>query len=125
MRMDATSLWECAIQAEETTTCGWALYSTNQLDQETLATEISKQVGRPVMACWRIISSGLQGNKLVSKRGQNDELRALHFECDVKDVLVVMPQLEKIYSLSGDGTYPLGFKLQLIPIINKVSNPRT
>ncbi len=37
---------------------------------------------------------------------------------------MVIPQLERIYSSTGDGTYPLGIKLQLIPIINKVSNPR-
>ncbi len=36
-----------------------------------------------------------------------------------------MPHLEQIYSLTGEGTYLLGVKLRLIPIINKVSNLRT
>ncbi len=54
---------------------------------------------------------------MVSKKdtGQNDEDRALHFECDAKDVRIVMSHLERIYSLDGDGNYSLGTKLCLIP----------
>ncbi len=39
------NLSECAIQAEEVYTCGWALYSTNQIDWEALVVDISNQAG--------------------------------------------------------------------------------
>ncbi len=106
-------------------TCGWALHLMDQLDQETLVAEISNWVGHPITAHWRIISSGLQGNVVVSKGGQNDDIQALHFECDAKDIPVVIPHLKRIYSSTRDATYPQGIKLRLIPIINKVSNPKT
>ncbi len=44
------NLWECTIQANKTAQCGWALYSTNQIDQEALVADISKWISHPVAA---------------------------------------------------------------------------
>ncbi len=70
------------------------------------------------------ISSGLQG-KSAEERSTKNEVQALYFECDAKDVPVVMPFLERIYSSTGVGTYLLGTKFRLILVIDKVMIPRT
>ncbi len=65
------------------------------------------------------------GNRGIRNQGKSDsykpkEVWALHFECDLKDVDVVMPALQKIYSSLGERKFPLGIKLGLIPEFNKL-----
>ncbi len=87
--------------------------------------EISKRICLPVAARWQIISSSVRPNSQVNKDRQNKGVQALHFECDVKDVPVVVLYLEFIYSSTRDGSYPLWVELRLIPLIDKVHNLRT
>ncbi len=53
--------------------------------------------------------------RLEGKPIHQDEVRALHFECNAKDQHIVKPTLKRIYSSTGEGEYPLRIKLCLIP----------
>ncbi len=56
------------------------------------------------------------------KRNPQDNVRALHLKCDVRDYAIVKPVLEEMYSLLKDGKYPLEIKMCLILEINTVTN---
>ncbi len=95
-------LWPCSIQAEETKTCGWALHSTNQLDQEALSDEISKGIRRRVARRWRIASTGVRTSRMERRPKQQDEVRDLHFEINAKNIHIGIPMLERIHGSTGD-----------------------
>ncbi len=80
------------------------------MDQDSFVKELSECVEHPVAAHWHVISTGFQSIGSKNDLGQNDKVRSLHFERDLKDVPVVMPQQERIYCLSEEGDYPLGIK---------------
>ncbi len=107
------SLWEAAIQSESTENCRWAQYSTNQMNWEALMEELSRRIGQTVVARWQIILMGIRGprNQGKSQFQKSEEVWALHFECDSQDADVVTPTLQRSYSSSGEGNYPLGIKL--------------
>ncbi len=64
-------------------------------------------------------ASQLDGNEDAERI---DDIQALHFDCDAKDILVVILQLKQISSSSSEGNHPLEIKIPLIPLINKVDN---
>ncbi len=72
-------LCPAAIQAEETKTCRWALYSTNQMNREALTDEISRRIGLRVAMRWRIISTGKKTTRPKGQSHKTDEVRAIHF----------------------------------------------
>ncbi len=78
------------------------------MNQKALTAELLEQVGFPVVACWRTISVGFWDNLLDGKNdvGRYDDIQALHFECDTKDIPVVMPQLEKCTAWPEKKTNP-------------------
>ncbi len=49
-------------------------------------------------------------------------MQAVHFHCDVQDAPMVSPELQWLYSSTGDGNHLLGIKLCLIPDITKMIN---
>ncbi len=70
---------------EVTENCRWAPYSTNQLNRGALTEEILKQIGKNVAARWRIILAGIfptRGKGKLQKE-KPEEVRVLHFECNV------------------------------------------
>ncbi len=55
-------LWELEIHTQDTKTCGWTLYLTIQINQETVTMEILKRVGWTVAARSKIIFVGFQAS---------------------------------------------------------------
>ncbi len=56
LSQERMGMWESAIQEEETKTHGWALYSTNQMNQDALFLEISQELVKLFHYAGRLLS---------------------------------------------------------------------
>ena len=106
------------IQAEHQFVIGWALYSTNTMDTTKLQQELEQRLGFPVHARWQIINTG--NNRDLKKE---DMHRALHFRVDQDLQDQALDMLEEMYS-SGAKSFPLGYKMRLIPQKERMLNPK-
>jgi hypothetical protein len=106
------------IQAEHQFVVGWALYSVNTMDATKLQQELEQLMGFPVQARWQIINTG--NNKDLK---DSEKHRALHFRVDQSLQEQALDILEEIYS-SRAKTFPLGYKMRLIPQKERMLNPR-
>jgi hypothetical protein len=113
--------WPRAIQAEETVTIGWLLYSTRSMDLNVLQDKLLTDDPRlEVGLRWRLISLGQTGP--IPKEQQ---VRAIHVEADKNQVDTVKPILYQIYGTSSQGPFPNGVKMRLVPEITPLMGPHS
>lgn len=109
-----------ALQVERAVCIGWLMYSDLDTDCEMLAQEIFKMCGAKVGLRYRAISV-----KTSMKLTPAQLVKAVHVEIDKRYISMDQDRLEILYSVNGNGPFPLGRKFRLVPQIQDITNPRS
>jgi len=118
-KSEGHGLYERALQAENTVTVGWLLYSTRSMDLPSLTEAIAaSDPALEVGLRWRLISLGRQGAIPVEH-----QVRAIHVEVDKTKLAVIKSRLYRIYGSNSNGPFPNGIKLRLVPEITPQMGP--
>ena len=91
------------------------LYSTRNMDKETLQAALSKKIGTPLSLRWMRINDGSPWQK---GRNTVDDPRALHIECAAVHSHYVESKIRQLYG-SNKKKFPLHIRLGFIPAITK------
>ena len=115
-------LYKRGLQVPECTCIGWLLHSTNEINKEELALQLSSYVNTPVDVRWRAIYTGSG-----FKRGQVSDdgpVRALHIEVAQDAARSAKSLLRKMYGVNPDPHTPpvLGLRMRLVPEVNRLTN---
>jgi hypothetical protein len=142
LKEQSSGLWMRQLQTDRTHLVGWALYSTNQMNELLLGAAIEVKTGVAVSIRWRMISTGQRGqipvneqvkalhlevawkdyNKSVSRL---QSVKALHLEVAWKDYNKSVSRLQSVYKSNNSNDLPLGIKLCIIPEMNQLTNTTT
>jgi hypothetical protein len=122
MQNQQFGLYPRSVQAENISGVGWLLYSTKEVNCTALKDAIEKRLGNKYeIGCrFKMISLGVRG--AVAKENQ---VKAIHIECDSADQFDVKVALSKIYASEKNDDYPNGIRLRLVPEINSMIAPDT
>jgi hypothetical protein len=97
-------IYRCTLQAERSTTIGWAYMSTQYTDKESLAEALTKKLKIPIGLQWRVITTdGTAVNK-----SSKDLIRAMHFVVEDKDIQYAKYKLSELYHHKKTDGFPLG-----------------
>ena len=114
-------LYYRGIQVPETACLGWLLFSTNEMNKQELARQLSEFVGTQVDLRWRVIYTGSGFKREASSDGP---VKALHLEVAADDAKAAKALLRKMY-----GTVPdpdclpvLGLRFCLCPEITRLTS---
>lgn len=107
-----------SIQAPYVVMLGWLLYSTRQMDADTLAKAISTRARATVSLRWMRINDG---SKFDKTRNTKDDPRALHVECAQQNEEQVADTLRTIYG-SLSTKFPLKVRLRFVPAFTNLVN---
>jgi hypothetical protein len=80
------------LQAEKTTTIGWAYMSTKHTNKQTLAEALANMIRIPVGLQWRMITT----STAISKLKEEQKVRAIHFEvedCDITYAKMILNEV--------------------------------
>ena len=115
-------LYKRGLQVPETTCLGWLLYSTNEMNKDEIAQQLTLYLGTPVDVRWRAIYTGSG-----FKRGtptDDGPVRALHIEVSSDSAKVSRPLLRKMYGTTPDPQVQpvLGIRMRLTPEVNRLTN---
>ena len=115
-------LYPRSVQAENIAGVGWLLYSTKEINCAALQASIETRLGNKYeIGCrFKMISLGRRG--AVPKENQ---IKAIHIECDAADQFDVKVSLSKIYASEKNDDYPNGIRMRLVPEINSMISPET
>ena len=115
-------LYYRGIQVPETICLGWLLYSTNEMNKNELARELTTSIGTQVELRWRAIYTGSGFKKGASL--DDGPVRALHIEVALDDAKQAKTLLQKMYGVSPDPAFPpvLGIRMRLTPEISRLTN---
>jgi hypothetical protein len=119
-------IYKKMLQVEETIEIGWLLYSTMQMDKESLAYEFWNHFGIEVGLRWKVIGDGLRG-----KTDESTKVRALHVEVSKANCMankyLLIKKLGKDYT-GASSSFPNGIRLRfcklLIGAINHVEKQK-
>jgi len=120
LKEQSSRLWMRQLQTDRTHLVGWALYSTNQMNELLLGAAIEAKTGVAVSICWRMISTGQRGQIPV-----NEQVKALHLKVAWKDYNKSVSRLQSVYKLNNSNDLPLGIKLRIVPEMNQLTNTTT
>jgi len=119
LRSEGHGLYERTIQAENSVTLGWLLYSTRSIDLPSLKEAIeASDPELEVGLRWRLISLGTTGAIPVEQ-----QVRAIHIEVDKSRIGVIKPRLYRLYGSTSSDPFPNGVKLRLVPEITPQMGP--
>ena len=111
------------LQAENTETIGWLLYSTYANDAGALAEDMYDKFQIQVGLRWMTISSGTRG-----KIPPNQQVKALHVEAIKSEKSTIKKALLKIYSRiswSRNTDLPSGMKLRFVTMRKDATSPHS
>jgi hypothetical protein len=111
-------LFRRTLQAEKTTTIGWAYMSTKHIYKQILAAAITETLQVPVGLQWRVVTTGAGFNNVA----EEDKVRAIHFEVEDCDVAYAKRELGEIYHHKRTDGFPLGMKFRFMPMYANVPN---
>jgi hypothetical protein len=112
-------LYERALQATETVTIGWLLYSTREMDLVSLKAAIEAVDPQlEVGLRWRLISLGKQGAIPADQ-----QVRAIHIEVDKSKLYILKPILFGIYDHRSSGPFPNDVKMRIVPDLTLQMSP--
>jgi hypothetical protein len=106
------------LQAEKTTTIGWAYMTTKHTNKQTLAEAITQKIRIPIGLQWRVITTGMAGGKIKDK----DKVRAIHFKVEDCDIQYAKRILNEMYHHSQTDGFPLEMKFRFMPLFANVPN---
>jgi hypothetical protein len=106
------------LQAEKTTTIGWAYMSTKHTNKQTLAEAITEKIRIPVGLQWRMITTG----QAISELTEEQKVRAIHFEVEDCDITYAKKILNEVYHHSKTDGFPLGMKFRFMPMYANIPN---
>jgi hypothetical protein len=106
------------LQAEKTSTIGWAYMSTKHTNKQSLAEAITQKIQIPVGLQWRMITTGVAFSELKEEQ----KVRAIHFEVEDCDVQFAKKILNDLYHHSKTSGFPLGMKLRFMPMYANIPN---
>jgi hypothetical protein len=106
------------VQAEKTTTIGWAYMSTKQTNKNSLAEAITQKIKIPIGLQWRVITTGMAGANIK----EEDKVRALHFEVEDCDIQYAKRTLNDMYHHSQTEGFPLEMKFRFMPMFSSIPN---
>jgi hypothetical protein len=101
LRGNRMGLWRGSIDAEQVSEIGWLLYSTCQQDEKHLAHLLSSLTGKTIGARWRVIHSTTAARKQKGPHdGRNNNVRAIHLECETSMLQYAKPIVAHLYRSS-------------------------
>jgi hypothetical protein len=106
------------LQAEKTTTIGWAYMSTKHTNKQALAEAITKKIQIPIGLQWRVVTTGMAGVMVK----EEDKVRAIHFEVEDCDVQYAKRTLNELYHHSQTEGFPLEMKFRFMPLYSSIPN---
>lgn len=116
-------LYPRSVQAENISCIRWLLHSsTRSINCKNLQDAISKRFDdKYEVGCrYCMISLGRRG-----KVPKENQVKAIHIECDSADQFELKIALSKIYASSKNEDYPHGIRMRLVPEINYMISPET
>ena len=81
LKENQMAIYKNQLQVEETAQQGWLLYSTQALDNETLANAIEAEIGVKVALRWKYINF----SKYITDDSKRKKWSATHIKVDLKD----------------------------------------
>jgi hypothetical protein len=111
-------IYRCTLQAEKSTTIGWAYMSTQYTDKESLAEALTKKLKNPIGLQWRVITT--DGTPAI--KSSKDMIRAMHFVVEDKDVQYAKYKLTELYHHKKIDGFPLGMRFRFMPMFNRLPN---
>jgi hypothetical protein len=106
------------LQAEKTTTIGWAYMSTKNTNKQALAEAIIQKIRIPVGLQWRVITTGMSGGEIK----EDEKVRAIHFEVEDCDIQYAKRILNEMYHHSQTEGFPLEMKFRFMPLFANIPN---
>jgi hypothetical protein len=106
------------LQAEKTTTIGWAYMSTKNTHKQILAEAITQKIKIPIGLQWRVITTGMAGTEIK----EDDKVRAIHFEVEDCDIQYAKKVLNEMYHHSQTEGFPLDMKFRFMPMFSNIPN---
>jgi hypothetical protein len=108
------------LQAEKTTTIGWAYMTTKNTNKLALAEAITQKIRIPIGLQWRVITTGMTGGDIK----QEDKVRAIYFEVEDCDIQYAKRTLNKMYHHSQTEGFPLEMKFRFMPLYANILNTK-
>ena len=120
LKDEGHGLFTRSIQAENLVDVGWFVYSSWEMEAESLASAISNHIQIEIGLRWKMISLGTR-NKIPVEQ----QVRALHIEVSVENRLAAQKALLAVYGRHNSGTYPNGIRLKFALPIGAAYNLNT
>ena len=120
LKDEGHGLFTRSIQAENLVDVGWFVYSTWEMEAESLAAAISSHIQIEIGLRWKMISLGTR-----DKIPLEQQVRALHIEVAVENRLAAQKALLAVYGRKNSGNYPNGIRLRFALPIGAAYNLNT
>ena len=120
LKDEGHGLFTRSIQAENLVDVGWFVYSTWEMEAESLAAAISTHIQIEIGLRWKMISLGTRDKIPVEQ-----QVRALHIEVSVENRLSAQKALLAVYGRKNSGDYPNGIRLRFALPIGAAYNLNT
>jgi hypothetical protein len=111
-------IYKCVMQAEKFTTIGWAYMLTQYTHKDSLAQALKETLGIQIALQWQLITTDVPLAKLPTKQ----LARALHFIVEDGNVEYAKQKLSDMYNGEKYNNFPLGMRLQFMPMFARVPN---
>ena len=120
LKDEGHGLFTRTLQAENLVDVGWFVYSTWEMETDSLAAAISDFIKIEIGLRWKMISLGIR-----ERIPQEQQVRALHIEVAVENRLAAQRALLAVYGRKNTGTYPNGIRLRFALPIGAAYNLNT
>ena len=120
LKDEGHGLFTRTLQAETLVDVGWFVYSTWEMEAESLAAAISQHIKIDIGLRWKMISMGTR-NQIPAEQ----QVRALHIEVAVENRLAAQKALLAVYDRKTTGSYPNGIRLRFALPIGAAYNLNT
>jgi hypothetical protein len=106
-------LYEKSLQVENSIVVGWAYMSTDKINRDEFAEEISHWCGFPVGLQWRNVTHYGQSKRFV---------KAIHFDVEKKHASHDRRVLGALYEYKRKAGWPFGMRMRFVPELNHGAN---
>ena len=120
LKDEGHGLFTRTLQAENLVDVGWFVYSTWEMEADSLAAAISKFISIEVGLRWKMISLGTR-----ERIPPDLQVRALHIEVAVENRMAAQKALLAVYGRKNSGSYPNGIRLRFALPIGAAYNLNT
>ena len=120
LKDEGHGLFTRTLQAENLVDVGWFVYSSWEMEAESLAAAISNHIKIEVGLRWKMISLGTR-----ERIPTEQQARALHVEVSVENRLAAQKALLAVYGRKNIGSYPNGIRLRFALPIGSAYNLNT